>query len=92
MMLPSSALKSSSAAVKKRPQKRAVSARWCVAGLDEEGLVLARGDDLAGEVVGELGDEDGVGELLQQDGREIDVEVERMPSRSRLESTRSSGR
>ena len=47
-----------------------------VAGLDEEGLVLARGDDLAGEVVGELGDEDGVGELLEQDGGEIEVAVE----------------
>ncbi len=32
-----------------------------VAGLGEEGLVLASGGDLAGEVVRELGDEDGVG-------------------------------
>jgi hypothetical protein len=47
-----------------------------VAGLDEVGLVFAGGDDLAGEVVGELGDEDGVGELLEQDGREIEVAVE----------------
>ena len=46
------------------------------AGLDEEGLVFARGDDLAREVVGELGDEDGVGELLEQDGGEIEVAVE----------------
>ncbi len=46
------------------------------AGLDEEGLVFAGGDDLAVEVVGELGDEDGVGELLEKDGREIEVAVE----------------
>ena len=46
------------------------------AGLDEEGLVFAGGDDFAVEVVGELGDEDGVGELLEQDGREIEVAVE----------------
>jgi len=43
--------------------------------LDEEGFVFARGDDLAREVLGEFGDEGGVGELLQQDGRKVDVEV-----------------
>ena len=47
-----------------------------VAGLGEEGLVFAGGGDLAGEVAGELGDEDGVGELLEQDGGEIEVAVE----------------
>ena len=46
-----------------------------VAGLDEEGLVLARGDDFAGKVFGEFGEEVGVGELFEQDGREVDVEV-----------------
>ena len=47
-----------------------------VAGLDEEGLVLGGGDDLASDVAGELGDEGGVGELLEEDGREIEVAVE----------------
>ena len=46
------------------------------AGLDEEGFVFAGGDDLAAEVVGELGDEDGVRELLEQDGGEIEIAVE----------------
>ena len=75
MMSPLRALKSSSAAEKKRPQKRAVSVRWMFAGLDEEGLVLAGGGDFALEVLGEFGAEDGVRELLQQDGREIEIEV-----------------
>ena len=44
---------------------------------DEVGLVFAGGDDLALEVVGELGAEDGVGELLEEDGGEIEVAVER---------------
>ena len=46
------------------------------AGLDEEGLVFAGGDDLAVEVVGEFGDEDGMRELLEKDGGEIEVAVE----------------
>ena len=46
------------------------------AGLDEEGLVFAGGDDLAVEVVGKFGDEDRVRELLEQDGREIKIAVE----------------
>ncbi len=46
------------------------------AGLDEEGLVFAGSDDLAVEVVGELGDEDGVRELLEEDGGEIEIAVE----------------
>ncbi len=50
-----------------------------VAGLDEVGLVLARGDDLARDVLGKLGDEERMGELLQQDRREIEVEVGRDP-------------
>ena len=37
------------------------------AGLGEESLVLARGDDFAGDIVWEFGDEDGVGELLHED-------------------------
>jgi hypothetical protein len=45
------------------------------AGLDEEGFVFAGGDDLAVEIVGELGDEDGVRELLEEDWREIEVAV-----------------
>ena len=50
-----------------------------VAGLDEESLVLARGDDLAGQVFGKFGEEERVGELLQQDGRQVDVEVRGHP-------------
>ncbi len=46
------------------------------AGLDEEGLVFTGGDNFAIEVVGEFGGEDGVSELLEQDGREIEVAVE----------------
>ena len=46
------------------------------AGLDEEGLVFSGGGDLAVEVVGELGEEDGVGELLEEDGGEVEVAVE----------------
>ena len=46
-----------------------------IAGLDEIGLVFAGGDDFASEVPGELGDEDWMGELFQQDGRQIEVEV-----------------
>ena len=76
MMSPLRALKSWSASEKKRCQKRAVSAR-CARRLEEEGLVFAGGDDLALEVAGELGEEDGVRELLEQDGREIDIELER---------------
>src|ERR1019366_3820978 len=38
-----------------------------IAGLDEVSLILARGDDLASEVLGELGDEERVRQLLQQD-------------------------
>ena len=44
--------------------------------MEEEGFVFAGGDDLAGEVPGELGYEDRVGELLEKDGREIEVAVE----------------
>ena len=47
-----------------------------LAGLGEEGLVFAGVDDLAGNVFRELGEEDGVGELLEQNGREIEVAVE----------------
>ena len=44
--------------------------------MKEEGLVLARGDDLAREVVGELRNEHGVRELLKKDRREIEIAVE----------------
>ncbi len=46
------------------------------AGGGEVGLVLAGGDDLALDVLGELGLEDRVGELLQQDGREVQIAVQ----------------
>jgi hypothetical protein len=46
------------------------------AGLDEEGLVFAGGDDLAGQVVGKLRNEDRVGELFEEDRGEIEVAVE----------------
>ncbi len=46
-----------------------------VAGLDEVGLVFPRGDDLASEIFGELGDEVGMAELLEQNRREVDDEV-----------------
>ena len=44
--------------------------------LTEERLVFASGDNFAVEVVGKLGEEDGVGELFEQDGREIEIAVE----------------
>ena len=44
--------------------------------MEEEGFVFAGGYDFAGEVAGELGEEDGVRELLEEDGREIEVAVE----------------
>jgi hypothetical protein len=44
--------------------------------LTEERLVFASGDNFAVEVVGKLGEEDGVGELFKQDGREIEIAVE----------------
>ncbi len=44
---------------------------------EEERFVLAGGGDFAVEVAGELGAEDGVCELLEQDGREIEIAVER---------------
>ena len=47
-----------------------------VAGLEEKGFVFAGGYDLAGQVVRELGEEDRVRELLEQDGREIEIAVE----------------
>ena len=63
------------------------------AGLDEEGFVFAGGDDLAREVVGELGDEDGVGELLEEDGGEVEVAVGGGCRRARdCARTRRSGR
>ncbi len=43
----------------------------------EEGLVFARGEDLAFEIAGELGAEDRMRELLEQDGRKIEIAVER---------------
>jgi len=46
------------------------------AGAFEEGFVFAGGVDLALDVARELGEEDGVGELLEEDGREIEVAVE----------------
>ncbi len=42
----------------------------------EVGFVFAGGGDFSLEVARELGDEDGVGELLEQDGRKIEVAVE----------------
>ena len=62
------------------------------AGLEEEGLIFAGGGDLAVEVVGELGDEDGMGELFEQDGERLRLQLKRMLSRSRLARTRRSGR
>ncbi len=44
---------------------------------EEDGFVLASGDDFALEIAGEFGTEDGVRELLEEDGREIEIEVER---------------
>jgi hypothetical protein len=46
-----------------------------VSGLDEVGFVLAGGDYFAREIAGKFGEEEWVGELLHQDGREIDIEV-----------------
>src|SRR6201996_9454263 len=43
---------------------------------EEEGLVLAGGGDFALEVAGELGPEDRMRELLEEDGREGEVELE----------------
>jgi len=42
----------------------------------EVGFVFAGGGDFALDVARELGDEDGVGELLEQNGREIEIAVE----------------
>ena len=43
---------------------------------EEIGFVLAGGKDLALEIAGEVGLEDGVGELLEEDGGEIQAAVE----------------
>ncbi len=43
------------------------------AGLNKVRLILARGDDLAPEIIRKLGDEAWVRELFQQNGREIQV-------------------
>ena len=43
---------------------------------EEVGFVFAGGEDFALEVAGEVGLEDGVGELLEEDGREIEAAVE----------------
>src|SRR5690242_19497789 len=46
------------------------------ARLGEIGFVFLRGDNLAGQVVGKLCNEDGVRELFQQNGRKIEIAVE----------------
>jgi hypothetical protein len=43
---------------------------------EEVGFVFAGGENLAIEVAGEVGLEDGVGELLEEDGGEIEAAVE----------------
>lgn len=43
---------------------------------EEEGLVFAGGGDFAVEIAGEFGTEDRVRELLEKDGREIEIAVE----------------
>ncbi len=43
---------------------------------EEVGLVFAGGQDLAVEIAREVGFEDGVGELLKEDGREVEAAVE----------------
>lgn len=50
--------------------------RFCevgFAGLDEESLVFTSCDDLAVQVIREFRDEDGVGQLLQQHWRKIEI-------------------
>ena len=42
----------------------------------EVGFIFAGGDDLALDVLGELGFEDGMGKLFEQDGRQVEVAVE----------------
>ena len=44
--------------------------------LDEECLVFPGGYDLAREVVGKFGGKDGMSELLEQDGRKVEVAME----------------
>jgi len=46
-----------------------------VAGLDEVGLILACGEDLARKVLGKFGYEERMSQLLQQNGGEVDVEI-----------------
>ena len=62
--------------MKKLCQKRASLGVVGLAGGEEVGFVFAGGDDLALDVARELGLEDGVGELLEQDGREVEIAVE----------------
>ena len=47
-----------------------------LAGLAEEGFVFLRGDDLALQILRELGEEDGMRELFEQDRGEIEVAME----------------
>jgi len=47
-----------------------------LAGLDEEGFVFAGSDDLAIEVIGKLGDEDGVRELFEENWGKIEIAIE----------------
>jgi hypothetical protein len=47
-----------------------------LAGLGKEGLVFAGGHHLAAEILGELREEDRVGELLEQDGRKVEIAVQ----------------
>jgi hypothetical protein len=47
-----------------------------LAALNKKGLVFAGCNDLSGDIFWKFGDEDGVGKLLEQDGREIQVAVE----------------
>jgi hypothetical protein len=58
------------------PKRRKPLMMFLLAGLEEEGLILAGGADLAADVVGEVGAEDGMGELLEEDGREDQIEVQ----------------
>ena len=66
----------------------------CFVGADvKSDFVLAGGDDLAFEIPGELSFEDWVGELLEQDGREVEIAAQGDAVALKVgEDMRSSGR
>ncbi len=62
------------------------------AGLGEEGLIFLGGDDLAVEIAGELGEKDGVGELLEENRGQVEVAMEANAVALEVARTRRRGR